>query len=170
MWLQNSQWDFGCLVVVDMVKTDIQNILYMVVCQGVIDHLAIPAGFHQITQPQSLQLMGDGRFGHAKQSRQIADAHLVQLQSMEDLHPGAVAKHLKQRCQINIFRFFLHPAAGILHGLFMDHIAIAHMLFFQTPHLILIIEQLFNYYQYIRCIAVCQQKNGRLIAAPTYSK
>ena len=92
MWLQNSQWDFGCLVVVDMVKTDIQNILYMVVCQGVIDHLAIPAGFHQITQPQSLQLMGDGRFGHAKQSRQIADAHLVQLQSMEDLHPGRAAR------------------------------------------------------------------------------
>ena len=86
---------FGCLVVMDMVKADIQNVFYMVICQRVVYHLTIPTGVHQITKPQSFQLVGDGRFGHTQQCCQITDAHLVQFQSMEYLHPGAVAKHLE---------------------------------------------------------------------------
>ena len=117
---------------VDMVKTDIQNILHMVICQGVENHLTIPAEFHQIGKPQSLQLVGNGRFGHTQQRRQIADSHLIQFQSMENLYAGTIAKHLKKACQVLILCFCLHPAAGIFHGLFVDHITIAKMLLFQV--------------------------------------
>ena len=69
----------------------------MVICQKVVDYLTIPAEFHQIGKPQSLQLVGNGRFGHTQQRRQIADTHLIQFQSLENLYAGTIAKHLKKR-------------------------------------------------------------------------
>jgi hypothetical protein len=61
----------------DVLKPLSEYVFYMVVGQGIVDNLPLFLVFHQIGKAQALELVGNCRFGHAKQYGYVADAHFL---------------------------------------------------------------------------------------------
>ena len=68
----------------------------VLVGQGIIEGLAIPAEFDQLAAPQDPQLVGDGGLGQSQQISDVAHARLGPEQGVEDLDPGGIPEDLEQ--------------------------------------------------------------------------
>ena len=58
----------------DMNQTHFKNLFDVVICEGVIDHLALAPVLYEIGKPEGAQLVGYGGLCHAQQGTQIAYA------------------------------------------------------------------------------------------------
>jgi hypothetical protein len=77
-----------------------KNITHMIVIQGIVDYLSIPAVFDQPGLPEGPQLVRDSGLGHPQESGNITDAELRMLQGAEDFNPGGVAENLEKIRQV----------------------------------------------------------------------
>ena len=78
-----------------MLKSLVDDLLYMIIRQRIIHDLGLSAEFDQSGKPECFQLVRDRRFGDAQQNRKVAYTHLALFQSMKDLHSCAISDSLK---------------------------------------------------------------------------
>ena len=79
----------------DMVKGHGKDLSDMRVIQGVVDHPSLLAAPDDPGNLQKPQLVADGALGHAQQRRQVAHAHLLNVQRADDPGPGTVPEDLE---------------------------------------------------------------------------
>ena len=73
-----------------------KNLSDVGVVQGVVDHPPLLAALDDPGDLQQPQLVADGALAHVQQRRQIAHAHLLDVQRTDDPGPGAVPEDLKK--------------------------------------------------------------------------
>jgi hypothetical protein len=83
-----------------MDKALVKDRSHMLVLQGIVDHLSIPAVLHQPGLPEGPQLVGNGGLAHAQKGGNVADAHFGPQKGADDFNPGGIAENLKQVRQI----------------------------------------------------------------------
>ena len=80
----------------------------MIVIEGVVDHLPVPAGLDQLALLQRAQLVGNGGLGHLQGLCQVRDADLALIdQDAEDAQAGGVPKNLEEVRKV-IKSIFIH--------------------------------------------------------------
>ena len=63
-----------------MLKSLVDDLLYMIIRQRIIHDLGLSAEFDQSGKPECFQLVRDRRFGDAQQNRKVAYTHLALFQ------------------------------------------------------------------------------------------
>ena len=79
-----------------MLKSLVDDLLYMIIRQRIIHDLGLSAEFDQSGKPECFQLVRDRRFGDSQQNRKVAYTHLALFQSMKDLHSCAISEQLEK--------------------------------------------------------------------------
>ena len=85
----------------------------MLIRQGIVDGLALPAELHQLAALEDPQLMGDSGLAHIHQLGDVAYAQFCLQQGIQNFYPGTVSKNFKQLSQI-IKYFILRQLAADL--------------------------------------------------------
>src|ERR1051326_8298877 len=120
------------------------QILDMLIVDGVVCHLAALAVFHQTEVLQEAQLMGNRRVGHAEESGDVAYAQLLPRKRDDNFQARGIAQDLERLAQIERRTVVAERLSCGLHALFVDerHIAPRARILFQ--HIPITVEQSFN--------------------------
>jgi hypothetical protein len=136
----------GASVFTNMHQPLIKNHLHMFIVQRIIDHLAVPPVLDQFGLPQGPKLMGNGRFGHPQQRRNVTDTHLGMKEGADDPYPGGIAENLEKIRQIEEIFLIRHVLPYLVDHFFVDHRAVAPVYIFMPgshfPPSIHTVEQL----------------------------
>ena len=97
----------------------------MLICNGIIDHLALSAVLDQVHLFKDPELMRDRGVGHSEKCRYVAHAHLVAEQRKKYLKPCKVSEHLEGIRKIHYRLILRHALFDLAHNVIMDHIDIA---------------------------------------------
>jgi hypothetical protein len=108
-----------------MKKSLIKNSFDMLVIEGIIYDLSVPAVFYQLGLPERPELMGNRRFGHPQEDRDITYTHFGVQQGAEDFDAGGITEHLKQIRQIDEVFLSGHAFPHGSHHFLMDGITVA---------------------------------------------
>ena len=108
------------LLVLDVVESCTNNGTDMLVRKRIIDVLPVPSELDQIRKAERLELVGDRRFRHAEQFRQIAHAQLTEKQGVEQLRARPVAAQFEQHGHLDVLLFRRHLGADFFHNLLVD--------------------------------------------------
>ena len=99
----------------NMIQSLVNNGPDMLICQKIIDLLALPPGFDQPGLFEDPQLMGNSALGHLQELCQVTYTNLGPEQGKEDPDPGGIPKDLEQLRQITEFILAGHLPAQQLH-------------------------------------------------------
>lgn len=92
----------------NVIHTLLDNGADMGVGKRIENGFALPAAFYQLALFENLQLMRNGRLGHAEGGGQVADANLCFEKDKQDTNAGGVAENFKQFREIIQVRFRRH--------------------------------------------------------------
>lgn len=106
----------------------VENILYMVIIERIIDNFALPAVLDKLGLLQHPQLVRYGRLGHAQQGGDIANAHFCFKKRADNADPRAVPKNLEEISQIHQFFLTGHMLADIVDDILMDYRAVTSII------------------------------------------
>lgn len=98
---------------------------HVIVGQPIIEHLPFPPIGHQIGDAQQAHLMAGRRFTDAEQRRQVAHAHLLDRQGIDDGQAARIGQRLEQITDRLHRRQFLQGSAGFRDTVLMDNPAFA---------------------------------------------
>ncbi len=86
------------------------DVVDMIVVQGIVDRLSFAAVLHQLGILQDAQLMGDGGLIHLQEFRDLRDASFIVDQAVKDPDPGRIGEILEQFRGIvqRILFYFFH--------------------------------------------------------------
>ena len=79
----------------DVTECHADEILDVLILEGVVGHLSVPAVFHESQVLQEPKLMGDSRVGDIEEACNVAHAKFLLEECKNDLQPSWIAKYIE---------------------------------------------------------------------------
>lgn len=105
----------------------IQETFHMAVIQTVVDDATSTTRPHHTGGPENPKLMGDCGNRHAQQGGEIADAHLLLTERVEDADPSRISEDAEEIGNIRKEFFSRHPGLHAMDDIRMNTADAAHI-------------------------------------------